>query len=63
MACLLAASRKLTARADQVSDQFIDCSPADGISAAPETSARPAGGFQRNYTDLLCARKGDGGWF
>jgi hypothetical protein len=32
--------------------------PADGIAAAPETSARLAGGFQKNYTNLLCARKG-----
>jgi hypothetical protein len=45
-----------TVCADQVSDQFIDCLPADGIAAAPETSARPAGGFQKNYTDLLRAR-------
>jgi hypothetical protein len=34
--------------------------PADGIAAAPETSARLANGFQKNYTDLLYARKGGG---
>jgi hypothetical protein len=32
---------------------FENGSPADGIAAAPETSARPAGGFQGSYTDLL----------
>jgi hypothetical protein len=42
---------------------FLIGSPADGIAAAPETSARPAGGFQRNYTDLQRARKGGGGRF
>ena len=26
----------------------------------PKTSARPTGGFQKNYTDLWYARKADG---